>query len=93
MLSIKPVCCAAGGTTFGRRLRSLTKWTAPGAILLIVPKCPLCIVAYVAMFTGVGLSVSTAATLRITLIVVSSAILLYVAASSLLYLKRNHNQI
>ena len=45
------------------------KWVAPGAALVLIPKCPLCIVGYFAAVTGVGLSISTAQYLRVTLIV------------------------
>ena len=48
-----------------RRLRRATEWAIPGALLVAMPKCPACLAAYVALFTGVGLSLSAAAHLRI----------------------------
>lgn len=83
-------CCAAGRTSFVRRLRSFAGWLVPGAVLVLIPKCPVCIIAYVAMISGIGLSISTASNLRIALIAVSSACLLYLVASLLLSLRRNH---
>lgn len=47
-----------------RRLYRAVKWVIPGVILMAMPKCPICIVAYVALFTGMGISLSAAAHLR-----------------------------
>jgi Flp pilus assembly protein TadB len=65
------------------RLHELARWIAPGAALAIVPKCPACIAAYIALATGVGVSMTTAAHIRIALIAVCVSALAFAAARRL----------
>jgi hypothetical protein len=52
-----------------RRAVDLASWIVPSAILALIPKCPICLAGYVALWTGLGLSVAAAANLRMLLII------------------------
>ena len=50
-----------------RRAREVAGWIVPGTLLALMPKCPMCLVAYVALCSGLTLSVSSAHILMRTL--------------------------
>ena len=52
-----------------RRAVDLVGWILPSAILALIPKCPACLAAYIALWTGLGLSVAAAANLRVLLFI------------------------
>ncbi|HEY6978706.1 MAG TPA: hypothetical protein VH396_20555 [Chitinophagaceae bacterium] len=60
----------------------------PSVALTLLPKCPACLAAYIAIATGAGVSISTATYLRIALIIVCVMSLVYLATNRLISFKR-----
>jgi hypothetical protein len=74
-------CC-----NVARRGSEAAGWIVPSILLALVPKCPMCVAAYIALVTGVSITLSTASIVRTSMIVVSIATLMYVAGRRLLRL-------
>jgi hypothetical protein len=73
---------AGGGPhlrSFVRRSVDLTPKVVPVAILAVLPKCPACLAAYVALGTGIGLSLTAATYIRLSLLLLCMASLVYFA--------------
>lgn len=58
----------SGRTNFFQRCASLAGWILPGALLALLPKCPACLAAYIAIGTGVSLTTSTIGYLQVWLV-------------------------
>lgn len=72
-----------------KRISSGIRWLLPGIVFFLIPKCPMCLAAYVALGTGIGLSMTTARYLRIALIVLCVASMAYMIFRRLLpYIRR-----
>lgn len=62
---------------------NLTGWLLPGALLVLMPKCPACMAAYIAMATGLGISLPAAANVRLMLITLCIASLSWLTLRTL----------
>jgi hypothetical protein len=79
-------CSGANGRkrpAWGRRVREIIAWIVPSAVLVLVPKCPACLAAYVLLWTGLGLSFAAAAYLRWGLLFLSVTTLLFLIGQRL----------
>ena len=77
---------AAPNASDGKRSSGLLRrawrgiqWVFPTALLVLIPKCPLCVAAYVALFTGIGISVSAARWIQGLMLVLCLGSLAYLA--------------
>ena len=57
-------CCGTRADGAARRFAGMMQFVAPAAVLALLPKCPMCVAAYVALFTGISLSAAAATYLR-----------------------------
>jgi len=93
-----PFCTADRATDRGRPIGLLRRWAwrgvqwfFPTAVLVLMPKCAFCVAAYVALFTGVGITVSTARWIQLLLLAFSLISLAYLAFNLKPFLRRSNN--
>lgn len=61
----------------------------PGILLILIPKCPLCLAAWIALGTGIGISFTVATWLRWGLIALGLVALCYLIFKSTVQLWKN----
>jgi hypothetical protein len=70
-----------------RRVVEIAAWFLSSITLILLPKCPMCIAAYVALFSTVSISIAAAAQLRAGLLVLSVAVLVMLALRRLRHVR------
>lgn len=63
----------------------------PGVLLALLPKCPMCVAAYVTLATGVGISITAASYLRLGLVIACLSCLAFVAVRLVLRLRNRRD--
>ncbi|RYD17524.1 MAG: hypothetical protein EOP88_26135 [Verrucomicrobiaceae bacterium] len=81
-MKIHPCCLSRT-----RRATGLVGLILSGIPLLLMPKCPLCVAAYVALFTGISVSTATAGQVRTGIIVLCAASVCTFCAISLIRIR------
>jgi hypothetical protein len=82
-------CCqrnssdTVAGRSWSREARRAVSWILPSVVLAAMPKCPLCLAAYVALFTGFGISLAAAKFAWWLVAIGCVAALVYLAATTL----------
>lgn len=82
-------CCChdqSAGTVEGRSktrsARRAVEWIIPSVVLAAMPKCPVCLAAYVALLTGCGISLAAASIAWWSLATGCVAILVYLTLNA-----------
>jgi hypothetical protein len=77
-----PQCCTGEvpSRRLARRLSAAAASLLPAAVMVLLPKCPLCLAAWLTVISGTAVSVAAAARLRGLIVVVCFAAVTFAAA-------------
>jgi len=81
---------ARKGPRSARKNARKTGWLLPGILLVLMPKCPICLAAYIALVTGISIPLTAATWLRGSLIAGCIGALVWLAVRCSLYLYRRN---
>ncbi len=74
---VMAACCQGRASGVGRKLSTITPSVVPGLALLLLPKCPLCLAAWLTVATGLSFSAGGATWVRAGIVIVWVAGLMY----------------
>ena len=89
--------CCHGRPTSGRPVETESPRQRPAKVasfllssitLILMPKCPVCVATYVALFTGLSLSTEVAGQVRMALMVICASVLAFLALTGLRWICR-----
>lgn len=85
-------CCMSGGPQRprARRVFSALASVLPGAVLVLLPKCPLCLAGWLTVATGIGISAPAAAWTREMIAGVWVVLLVVAAVQAILTSSGSH---
>ena len=75
--------CHCQPVTGSSRKRQIGAGLSSLLIMLVLPKCPMCVVTYVAIWTGLGISITQAGYLLWTVLLTCGIVLASLATKSL----------
>lgn len=76
-----------------RRFLDATRWLAPGVLLALIPKCPVCFAAYLALLSGVSVSIAAAQSLRVGLLVLGLSGFVWLLVAKLRELRSSRSRV
>lgn len=85
-----PHCCRR---SWSGRLRAAAEWLLPGTMLALLPKCPFCLAAYVALGTGLAITPASATQLLRALTAICIGALALCLFKRILKLRRQPHQL
>jgi hypothetical protein len=82
LCNLEPTQGAGGGRRSNgllRRAWEMTQWLCPTVAMIMIPKCPMCVAADIAIFSGLGVSVKTARWIQILMLCLCGISIVYLA--------------
>jgi hypothetical protein len=83
-----PTSCRSSTISRSRSVWEIAAGALSLGVWVLMPKCPVCLAAYVALWTGLGLSFGAATSIRWSLLALSGVLLMYLAVRRVSRLRR-----